>query len=204
MTPDHYFTDDPNSPSERRTLTFKLRGELWQFITDRGVFSADRLDPGSRLLIEALALPVGAAVLEVGGGYGPIGLVAARLVGPTGHVTLVEVNRRAAALAVENAALNGLDNVTVVCADATTAELPAVDWVLTNPPMRAGWQVVVPLLERSAAVLRPGGEYWLVGFKYLGVETLQKHLARLVGPSRVIDRGSGYRVLAATREAADG
>ncbi len=205
MPADHYYSDDPQSPSEPREITATLRGEAWRFMTDHGVFSPDRVDPGSRLLIEAMEIATGASVLDVGAGYGPMGLVAARLAGPTGTITLCEVNRRAAELARQNALLNGLHNVTVIeTAAPVVPELPPQDVVLTNPPIRAGWKVVMPLLEAAAGALRPGGALWLVGYKHLGVKTLEKRLVELLGAAECIDKSGGYRVLRSIREVSDG
>lgn len=201
MRNDHYYSSSPNSPSERRVLSAQLRGREWHFTTDRGVFSGDRVDPGSRLLIEAMEIAPGDKVLDVGAGYGPIGIVAASLAGPDGLATLIEVNARAADLARENAEQNGVGNVTIVQTDDLAGlELPPQDVVVTNPPVRTGWKVVMPLLEAAAAKLRPGGKLWLVGYKHLGVNTLGKHLAALVGPPETVAKQGGYRVLVATRE----
>ncbi len=205
MGSDHYFSAAPQSSSERREIRVRLRGVEWRFITDHGVFSYGRLDPGTRLLAETIAIESGARVLDVGAGYGPVGLVAARLAGPEGMATLFEVNARAAELSRENAALNGVANVTVIEGDDLAAiALPPQDHVVTNPPVRAGWKVVVPLLTAAADKLKPGGKLWLVGSKHLGVNTLGKHLAELVGPPEVAERQGGFRVLVATRESGDG
>lgn len=204
MSDDHYYSQDPSSPSARREIRATLRGESWRFITDRGVFSHDKVDFGSKLLIETMTLDPGAIILDVGGGYGPIGLAAARLIGPEGQAHLVEVNARAAELARENAALNGLGNVTVhLTDDLATLDLPPLDAVLTNPPVRTGWKVVMPLLDAAAAKLKVGGSFWLVGYKHLGVKTLGKHLATLLGEPETVDKKGGYRVLRATREDPD-
>jgi 16S rRNA (guanine1207-N2)-methyltransferase len=205
VPPDHYFSPQPDSPSKPQRFECRLRGERWLFDTDRGVFSPEHVDPGSRLLIEAMELSPGARVLDVGAGYGPIGLVAARLVGPEGHATLVEVNARAAELARANAALNGLANVTVVESAAfEPANVGPQDVVLTNPPVRAGKQVVLDLLARAAATLAVGGRFYLVGHKHLGVKSYEAMLNQAVGEVDVIERGGGYRVLLAIKEEPEG
>lgn len=196
MDNDHYFQPQPRSPSRSQTIQARLRGVDWTFATDRGVFSPERIDPGTRLLIESMVVQPGARVLDLGAGYGPIGLVAARLAGPEGRVLLVEVNERALELARRNAEAAGLANV------AFAAELdPAerFDLVLTNPPIRAGYKVVMPLLEQGAAALASGGALWLVGYKHLGVSTLEKKLAELLGPIETVAKKGGYRVLVGRR-----
>lgn len=200
MASDHYFDESPSSPSKLRDLKATLRGEPWWFTTDRGMFSPTRLDPGSRLLIETMAIPPGAKVLDAGAGYGPLGLVAARLAGPDGWAYLVEVNARAAELARQNAVRNQVANVSIeITGDLASLTLPPIDHVVCNPPSHAGYQVVFPLLDAAAATLAPGGRFWLVGFKHLGVKTLEKHLAGLLGPVETVAKGGGYRVLVGTR-----
>lgn len=204
MDEDHYFSPSPQTPSQPRWLEATLRGEAWRFKTDRGVFSYQHVDPGSKLLLEAMVIPLGARVLEVGAGYGPIGLVAARLAGPTGFATLVEVNQRAADLAVENAASNGVPNVRVIAAGEVAPEVVGPqDIVLSNPPIHAGWAVVDALLEKAAETLVPGGAMWLVGYKHKGLGSLKKRLGALLGPVETIDRRAGFHVLRAVREEGD-
>lgn len=201
MKSEQYFAQQPQVASQPREIRATLRGEPWRFVTDRGVFSPDAVDAGSRLLIETMIIPPGSRLLDLGAGYGPIGLVAARLAGPGGQAVLVEINERALALAEQNAVLNGVENVSFA---AVIEPGPPFDVVLTNPPSRAGYKVVMPLLEAGAEALAPGGALWLVGHKHLGVKTLAKRLEALLGPVETMERKGGYRVLRACREAADG
>jgi 16S rRNA (guanine1207-N2)-methyltransferase len=207
MTPpaDHYFSPQPASESQRRTITGYLRGETWTFITDRGMFSPEHIDHGTRLLIETLEIDPGERVLDVGAGYGPVGLVAARMVGPEGFATLVEVNARAAELCVENAALNGVSNVRVVTSEAFQPEdVGEQDVIVTNPPVKAGKRVIFDLLARADAVLRVGGRLFVVGNKHLGVLSWATFLEERVGPVDTLARGGGFRVLLCTKEANEG
>ena len=192
----HYFSRDPQTASERRTIEATLRGERWSFVTDMGMFSPQHVDPGSRQLIEAMEIEPGERVLDVGAGYGPVGLVAARLTGELGLVTMVEINQRAADCIAENAQRNDVSNVRVVVSDLfDPAEVGQQDVVVTNPPTHAGKQMVLELLRRAAASLRVGGRMYLVGHKYLGVKSLQAELERTVGPVDLLDKGGGYRVI---------
>src|SRR5580704_9075133 len=102
---DQYFTERPRSASRRQTLRFLYRGEVLSFEVDRGVFAATGLDPGTDLLIQALSPPATGRVLDVGCGWGAVGTAAARAA-PGGQVILVDVNRRAAALARSNLVRN--------------------------------------------------------------------------------------------------
>lgn len=200
MAQDHYFSPSPASASRPKRIMARLRGQLWQFDTDAGVFSPDHVDPGSRLLTEALDLRATDRLLELGAGYGPIGLVAAREVA---HATLLEINARAAELCRANALLNRVENVTLV----EGGEVPAgerYDVVVTNPPYSAGKATVLALLAAGAAALAPGGRFYLVGAKQLGIKSYAKALDELVGPVEFIGRDRGYRVVLALKLAESG
>lgn len=93
----HYYSDKPQVAHDRRATEAVLRGFSLRFVTDAGVFSKNGIDYGSRVLIDAIELPSGARVLDVGCGYGPMGLTAAKLV-PDGHVTMIDINERAVEL----------------------------------------------------------------------------------------------------------
>jgi 16S rRNA (guanine1207-N2)-methyltransferase len=109
---DHYFTERPRSVSHRRELRFLYRGEILTFETDRGVFGSEGLDPGSALLIESLAVEPADRVLDLGCGWGPIGIAAAKAA-PQGQVVMTDVNRRAILLAKSNLRRNKVRNATV-------------------------------------------------------------------------------------------
>lgn len=114
------------------------------------------------MLIEAMQLPAQASVLDVGCGYGPIGLAAAALV-PEGHVTMVDINERAVQLAIENAERNGVKNVTIKQSDLfAEVKNERFDVILTNPPIRAGKETVHTIFELAYEHLKEGGALWVV------------------------------------------
>lgn len=193
-----YFTERPRSRSVRRELRFLYRGELLSFAVDRGVFSTHGLDPGTALLIEHLDLGPRDQVLEVGCGWGAVGVAAARRA-PFGRVVLTDVNRRAARLAEENLARNRARNAEVRVGDLfEPVGDETFDVVVSNPPYRAGRPLVLRLLEEAAAHLRPEGRLLLVGKGSQGILFYQGWLAeRWAGGVRVLGRRSGYRVLEA-------
>lgn len=133
----HYYSQQPEARHDRRTLSTVLRGKTLRFTSDAYVFSKGDIDHGSRVLIETMDIPDGSAVLDVGCGYGPIGISAAFLT-PGGHVTMIDINSRAVELARENAQHNGIRNVTVMESDVLSAvKGQKYDVILTNPPIRA-------------------------------------------------------------------
>jgi 16S rRNA (guanine1207-N2)-methyltransferase len=197
---DQYFSPRPAAASRPRTVQARLRGRVWTFLTDRGVFARSGVDPGTRALIEAMRVEPRDRVLDLGCGYGPIGLVAAALA-PEGRATLVDVNERAAALAVANARRHRLANVDVFVGDGTAPVRDRVfDVVAMNPPIRAGRAVLRRLLDEIHDVLRPGGRLYLVVRTAQGAKTLAREIEQRVGPVRELARQSGYRVYEAVRD----
>jgi len=198
---EHYFTRRPQSAEDRRRFQTELRGFSFLFVTDAGVFSRDDVDEGSRTLIGLMELAPGARVLDIGCGYGPIGLAAARLA-PQGHVTMTDINERAAELARENARLNGIANVTVKTGDLFEPVAgETFDVILANPPIRAGKPVVYRLFEEARAHLVPGGAFWVVVHNKQGAPSARAKLKELFGEDAVeeIGKNKGYRVYRAVR-----
>jgi 16S rRNA (guanine1207-N2)-methyltransferase len=197
---EQYFTRRPTAPSRPRTVQARLRGKVWTFVTDRAVFARAGVDPGTRALIEAMRIEPADQVLDLGCGYGAIGIVAAHLA-PRGRAVLVDVNERAVALAEANARRHHLVNVEVLAGDGTApVEGRTFDVVATNPPIRAGRAVLRRLLGEIHGVLRPGGRLYLVARTAQGAKTLAGEIEQLVGPVREIAQQSGYRVYEAVRD----
>ena len=195
---DQYFSVQPRSRSDRRELRFLYRGELLAFVVDAGVFAAHRLDPGTALLIENLGVRPADRVLDLGCGWGPVGVAAARSA-PQGEVVLTDVNRRAARLAAENVARNGARNASVRVGRLFEPVGEATfDLIATNPPYRAGRELVLELLAEAPRHLNRGGRLVLVGKGSQGIRFYQQWLATHWAPGvTVLARGSGYRVLEA-------
>jgi 16S rRNA (guanine1207-N2)-methyltransferase len=201
--PQHYFSDRPRSRSSRHELRFLYRGDLLTFLVDGGIFASHGLDPGTALLIENLEVRPTDQILDLGCGWGAIGIAAAKSA-PQGHVLLTDVNRRAVGLARANIARNGIRN-----ADARVGPLyrplrgDRFDVIATNPPYHVGRATILQILSGAPEYLRPGGRLILVGKGSQGVRFYQEWLAdHWSGSVEVLGRRSGYRVLAARRGAA--
>lgn len=160
---DHYYSRNPKSSHVTQTWEDKLLGHSFTFTSGAGVFSKQSIDYGTRLLIEAFVNPtVKGNILDLGCGYGPIGISLARHL-PERRVVMVDVNERAVSLAKDNAARNGLINVEVMQSDGfTNVEDVSFAAILTNPPIRAGKELIFSFFKESAARLIAGGELWLV------------------------------------------
>ncbi|WP_379136965.1 class I SAM-dependent methyltransferase [Paenibacillus sp. sgz500958] len=196
----HYYSKTPEVRHDRRTIDTVLRGKNLRFTSDAGVFSKGDIDYGSRVLIETMEIQDGAAVLDVGCGYGPIGISAAKLV-PAGHVTMVDINSRAVELAKENALHNGAVNVTVMESDMLGAlEGRKFDVILTNPPIRAGKAVVHGIFEQAYDHLNEDGTLWIVIQKKQGAPSAVAKLEELFGNAEEVGKDKGYRIIKATKE----
>ena len=197
---EHYFSERPTSSEERRRFKATLLGSEIVFHTGAGVFSRLRIDPGTRLLVESAPLPKQGSLLDLGAGYGPIGLAVAKA-RPDLDVHLVELNERAVELAKENARANGLRNVTVHQGDGFRALPGPAQFaaIFTNPPYRAGKAAVYAWVDESLQWLEPGGRLVCVGQTKQGVKSLAAHMAAVFGNAEEIAKGSGYRVVASTK-----
>jgi len=197
---EHYYSNKPSSASQPRMIEAVLRGRTYRFETDAGVFSKREIDFGTRLLIEAMDIPAGADVLDVGCGYGPIGIVAAILAGD-GTVTMIDRNERAVAMARRNCERLGLTNVRVLEGDRfePLADGETFDVVLTNPPIRAGKEIVHGIFEGAFERLRPGGALWVVIQKKQGAPSALAKLESIFGEVREVEKEKGYRVYQAVK-----
>ncbi|ROO88390.1 16S rRNA m(2)G 1207 methyltransferase [Actinocorallia herbida] len=191
---DHYFSAEPGAASRPAAVDLVLRDLHLRLETDRGMFSPDRVDAGTRILLDSVPPPPQEGhLLDVGCGYGPIALtLAARAPGATVHG--VDVNRRALELAGRNAAAAGLANVSFTEPEALDPELRfAVIW--SNPPIRIGKAALHELLETWLSRLAPDGRAYLVVQKHLGSDSLQRWLTESgLATSRLASRSS-YRIL---------
>lgn len=195
---EHYFTPDPSAPSNPRTITMKVLGLTLTMHVDAGVFSSDGLDPGSRLLIESLP-PLNGLVADLGCGWGAMGVPLA-LSNPGAEFLLTDVNQRAAGLARKNIIQNQAKNARVFTGDGLAALPDGLQAVITNPPIRAGKQVIYGLFAEAREKLAPGGTLYIVIRKQQGAPSALKYLAELFQSARVIERGGGYWVIEAAKE----
>jgi 16S rRNA (guanine1207-N2)-methyltransferase len=190
-----YFAEEPDAPHRPGTVHLVLPDVKLTLATDSGMFSPGRLDPGTRLLIEAAPPPPAAGdLLDLGCGYGPLALtLAARA--PAAQVWAVDVNQRALDLCQRNAAANGLANVRCVPAGDPIQMPTRYRLIWSNPPIRIGKQALHALLATWLARLTPDGAAYLVVQRHLGSDSLQQWLTDSGWAARRLAARSGYRVL---------
>lgn len=199
MPNQHYYSNQPEIAHDRKELKTELRGHTFKFISDAGVFSKSGVDYGSRVLIEAMDFHSNARVLDVGCGYGPIGLSAAKLAAQ-GHVTMIDINSRAVELAKENAKRNGISNVSILESDLFAAvEGQQFDVILTNPPIRAGKETVHAIFEKAWSHLAEDGQLWVVIQKKQGAPSAKAKLESLFHVVEEVTKDKGYRIYKAIK-----
>ena len=199
---DHYFSADPSVPFAREPFTCEVWGQRLDLVSGSGVYSRGRLDVGTAVLFRETEPPAPGLVLDLGTGYGVIGLSIAASwrrdgvpPGATSGVTGVEVNQRAVLLANENAAALGLSGLfSAREPDAVPADL-RFDEIWSNPPIRIGKQALHDLLLRWFVRLRPGGRAVMVVGKNLGGDSLQAWLTDRGYPTTRLASAKGFRVL---------
>ena len=197
---DHYYSNKPQKESKPRQWKFTLLGHDFTFETDAGVFSKSEVDFGSRVLIDAFTMPeVAGDVLDVGCGYGPIGLSIAKA-NPERLIHMMDINTRAILLAEKNAKLNGVQNVRIFESDglAAAGEIQAAA-ILTNPPIRAGKETIFRFYDESYEKLVERGELWVVIQKKQGAPSTVSHLEGMFSEVEVVEKKKGYWIIRAKK-----
>jgi len=196
---EQYFARKPASRRRPAEIRVSVRGHPFTFLTDAGVFSRGELDRGTELLLAALEVGPCELILDLGCGYGAIGIVAARL-SDGGHVILTDLNERAVGLARGNVAENRITNADVRMGNLYEPVAGmAFNHIVCNPPIRAGRAVVDRIVAEAPAHLREGGTLWLVARTKQGAESLRTRMAVAFGAADVVKRGGGFKVLRATK-----
>ena len=173
---EHYFSDTPAGPERRRTIATRLWGEEVELLSADGVFSGDRLDLGTSVLLRESPVPEGSPrILDLGCGYGPIAMALA-LSCPGATVDAVDVNDRALALCRDNAAALGVGDRVRALRPEQVAPDSRYDEIWSNPPIRIGKEALHELLQTWLARLAPGGVARLVVGRNLGADSLQRWL----------------------------
>jgi 16S rRNA G1207 methylase RsmC len=203
MPEEHYVTADPSVPFERVPLTAEVWGRRLELVSGSGVFAQGRLDIGTGVLFRETEPPGPGRILDLGCGYGVIGLAIAAQV-PEAVVTGVDVNERAVLLADENAARLGLTNYRATTAARELAGEPGAepaqyDEIWSNPPIRIGKQALHELLLTWLPRLVPGGRAVMVVGKNLGGDSLQRWLGEQGYPTTRLASAKGFRVLETRR-----
>ena len=192
---EHYFSSAPKSDDRFGIIKSSLCGRNFEFLTSSSVFSKRRIDLGTRVLIEAMVLPTSGSVLDLGCGYGAVGITAAK-VNPNLHVVMTDVNMRAVRLARKNIEVNKASNAEVRYGHLyEPVEDLRFNCVLSNPPVSAGMDTVKAIVLGAPNVMAPAGSFQMVIRSKIGAKTLPETFCQAFGNCEVLARESGYRVL---------
>ena len=198
----HYYTKNPDSISQQKHWTYRLKGNTLSFTSDNGVFSKHTVDFGSELLIESYDIPEQfqkASLLDIGCGYGTMGLAYGKAY-PELSIEMIDVNERALLLARENANKNGIHNVDIYESNLYDAvKKSQYEIIISNPPIRAGKIVVHTILEKAYDYLAENGQLVIVIQKKQGAPSAQKKMEEVFGNCERIQWDKGYWILVSTK-----
>lgn len=195
----HYFDTNPQAEHQIREIETRIHGIDFRFTTDRGVFSRTRLDYGTELLIETVIADqpkMSGKLIDLGCGYGPVGIIMKRVY-PALDVTLCDVNQRALTLARQNAKANQVAYLTILQSNILAALEGPVQYILTNPPIRAGKATVHQFFSEAHDKLAPGGLLYVVIQKKQGAPSALAKLKELFSVAEVIEHSAGYWIIRA-------
>lgn len=195
-----YFDNDPSVLSKEKIVSIDINGQHISFFTDNGVFSKNKIDEGSYAFLKVLIpLHLSGNILDIGCGYGTIGLTIA-LTSQLARLTLADINTRALALAKKNADILGLSQrVTILHSDVYENIEGPYDSIVVNPPIRAGKEITYSMYKGALQRLIDGGSLFLVIRKNQGALTASKYIESLFGNITLLKREKGYHIYQATK-----
>ncbi|CDI45895.1 Ribosomal RNA small subunit methyltransferase C [Lactococcus lactis subsp. lactis Dephy 1] len=188
-----YYEDNQDLSHDFQTLTVELLGQSMRFKTDRGVFSKNGIDYGSRVLLENYQPESAKSLLDVGCGYGTLGLTLAKKFDL--DVTMVDVNSRALDLCRQNAIDNAVSNSKIELSNIYESVSEKYDAIISNPPIRAGKEVVHEILAGAFGHLNDGGHLTIVIQKKQGAPSARKKMEEVFGNCQLVARDKGYFIL---------
>ncbi|MDU6525315.1 MAG: class I SAM-dependent methyltransferase [Streptococcus lutetiensis] len=187
-----YYAENPDSAHDIHELKVTLLRQSFTFLTDSGVFSKKMVDYGSQVLLNTLDFEKGKTLLDLGCGYGPLGISLAKV--QDVKLTMVDINNRAIDLAKQNAQKNGVE-ADIFQSNIYEKVNGTFDYIISNPPIRAGKQVVHTIISESINYLKVGGNLTIVIQKKQGAPSAKAKMEEVFGNVEILKRDKGYYIL---------
>ena len=192
-----YYAENPDAAHDIHELRVELLGQKMTFLTDAGVFSKKMIDFGSQALLKNVVVNEGESLLDVGCGYGTLGLTLVKAFGV--QATLVDINKRALDLAEQNAVKNQVA-ATIFQSNVYETVQGQFDHVISNPPIRAGKQVVHEVIAGSFDHLKAGGDLTIVIQKKQGAPSAKAKMEEVFRNCEIVKKDKGYYILRSVKE----
>ena len=187
-----YYAENPDSAHDIHELKVTLLVQSFTFLTDSGVFSKKMVDYGSQVLLNTLDFEKGKTLLDLGCGYGPLGISLAKVQGV--KPTMVDINNRAIDLAKQNGQKNGVE-ADIFQSNIYEKVNGTFDYIISNPPIRAGKQVVHTIISESINYLKVDGNLTIVIQKKQGAPSAKAKMEEVFGNVEILKRDKGYYIL---------
>ena len=189
---EHYYTEKPSSELKIYKIKFNIRNKDIELFTASGVFSPRELDTGSAILLKNCIINDNWKVLDLGCGYGIVG-ISLKLLFPSIDLTLSDINERALDFTRKNLKRYNL-KASVIKSDSFANIKDKFDTILLNPPQTAGKQLCFNMIEKSKEHLNPDGILQLVARHNKGGKDLSKKMFEVFGNVKEITKTAGFRV----------
>ncbi len=202
---DHYFTERPSIKSNQKKINYEIQGKQFEFITDNGVFSKNKVDYGTDVMLKAFLknkVNDNIRLLDIGCGYGVVSVVLGTFIKNI-KITLSDVNERAldlSAMNLENAQISEYKKIKSNVYNSFNGE-DIFDVIMSNPPIRAGKELIFKIYEGAYDRLAMSGEFWCVIQTKHGAKSTQKKLEDLFNNCETVTIDSGYRIFRCIKNA---
>lgn len=187
----YYFDKNTEVKSNEKTVHVNINNNVYAFITDNNVFSKKGLDFGTRTMLESIDLKnISGDILDFGCGYGPVGIYIKS--NTSCNVDMVDVNERAIELAKKNAKLNRVE-VNIYFSDIYSNVVKKYDYIITNPPIRVGKEILYKILVGAKEFLKDNGKLIFVINKDQGAKSTMEYL-KTYYDVQILDKNKGFYV----------
>ena len=191
---EHYYSSNPSSESDERIIEYKIDNINFSFISDNGVFSKGHVDFATDFMLKTIINQVSGSVLDLGCGYGVIGIVVAKFE-KSNKIIMCDINNRALNLARRNIEKNHVKNIEVIESNGFENIKCKFDTIITNPPIRAGKAVIYEMFKEAKEHLNDRGALYLVINKKHGAPSAIAYLSSIFENVEVLDKKSGFNVI---------